>query len=130
MIVTQGTGGDDLWRAIGEKRGAEGGGGGAGRGGCARRRSRTASGSGRGGAVGGGGERRGNDVDVVGGVQEEVSGLGSYHLVSHLKTDYAVLGEPSGNMLALGHRGRVEVQVTVRGRSVHASVPNSGLNPL
>src|SRR5205823_1511319 len=46
------------------------------------------------------------------------------------KTDYAVLGEPSGNMLALGHRGRVEVQVTVRGRSVHASVPNSGINPL
>ena len=48
-----------------------------------------------------------NDIYVVGVVQEEVSGLGSYHLASHLKTDYAVLGEPSANMLALGHRGRV-----------------------
>src|SRR5438876_2916794 len=52
-----------------------------------------------------------NDVYVVGVVQEEVSGLGSYHLVSHLKPDYAVLGEPSGNMLALGRRARVAVQV-------------------
>ncbi|MFL5732500.1 MAG: M20 family metallopeptidase [Chloroflexia bacterium] len=71
-----------------------------------------------------------NDVYVVGVLQEEVSGLGSYHLVSHLKTDYAVLGEPSANMLALGHRGRVEVQVTITGKSVHASVPGSGANPL
>jgi acetylornithine deacetylase/succinyl-diaminopimelate desuccinylase-like protein len=33
-------------------------------------------------------------------------------------------------MLALGHRGRVEVQVTITGKSVHASVPGSGVNPL
>jgi succinyl-diaminopimelate desuccinylase len=73
---------------------------------------------------------RPNDIYVVGVVQEEVSGLGSYYLAAQLKTDYAVLGEPSANMLALGHRGRVEVQVTITGKSVHASVPESGTNPL
>src|SRR5204863_8892910 len=71
-----------------------------------------------------------NDVFIVGVVQEEVSGLGSYVLAQHLKTDYAVLGEPSGNMLALGHRGRVEVQVAIVGKSCHASVPKNGVNPL
>ena len=71
-----------------------------------------------------------NDVYVVGVVQEEVGGLGSSVLAGHLKTDYAVIGEPSGNVLALGHRGRVEVLVTITGKSVHASVPDSGVNPL
>jgi succinyl-diaminopimelate desuccinylase len=71
-----------------------------------------------------------NDVYVVGVVQEEIGGLGSALLARHLKTDYAVIGEPSGNVLALGHRGRVEVLVTITGKSVHASVPQSGINPL
>lgn len=71
-----------------------------------------------------------NDVYVTGVVQEEVGGLGSSMLAGHLRTDYAVVGEPSGNALALGHRGRVEMLVTVTGKSVHASVPESGINPL
>lgn len=71
-----------------------------------------------------------NDVYVVGVVQEEVGGLGSAELAEHLATDYVVIGEPSGNCLALGHRGRTEIWVTVRGKSVHASLPNSGINPL
>ncbi len=71
-----------------------------------------------------------NDVYVVGVVQEEVGGLGSSMLMDHLKTDYAVIGEPSANVLALGHRGRVEVLVTIAGKSVHASVPEIGVNPL
>jgi putative selenium metabolism hydrolase len=71
-----------------------------------------------------------NDVYVVGVVQEEVGGLGSSVLMDHLKTDYAVIGEPSANVLALGHRGRVEVLVTISGKSVHASVPDIGVNPL
>src|SRR5262249_31148212 len=50
-----------------------------------------------------------NDVYVVGVVQEEVGGLGSSNLVQHLKTDYGIIGEPSGNTLALGHRGRTEM---------------------
>jgi succinyl-diaminopimelate desuccinylase len=73
---------------------------------------------------------RPNDVYVAGVVQEELGGLGSSVLAGHLKADYCVIGEPSNNELALGHRGRTEIMVTVTGKSVHASVPDTGVNPL
>lgn len=71
-----------------------------------------------------------NDVYVVGVVQEEVGGAGSAVLAENLPIDYVVIGEPSYNKVALGHRGRIEVVVTITGKSVHASVPNTGINPL
>ena len=39
------------------------------------------------------------------------------------------MGEPSRNELRLGHRGRIELQVTFHGRSAHASVPDLAVNP-
>ncbi len=71
-----------------------------------------------------------NDIYVAGVVLEEVGGLGSAVLGDHFPVDYIVVGEPSENRLALGHRGRFEVHVTITGKSVHASVPNTGINPL
>lgn len=69
------------------------------------------------------------DVYVVTPVMEEVGGIGSSYLATHLQTDLAVVGEPSRNTLRLGHRGRVELWVRVQGRSIHASVPHKGVNP-
>lgn len=69
------------------------------------------------------------DLYVVGAVMEEHGGIGSFHLTTHLKTDFAVVGEPSRNILRRGHRGRVELQVIFHGQSVHASVPHLGFNP-
>jgi putative selenium metabolism hydrolase len=71
-----------------------------------------------------------NDVYVVGVVLEEVGGAGSSVLAENLQVDYVVIGEPSYNRIALGHRGRIEIVVTITGKSVHASVPNTGNNPL
>jgi len=71
-----------------------------------------------------------NDVYVACVVQEEVSGLGSGEMSEYFTPDYVVIGEPSNNALALGHRGRTEVWVTITGKSVHASVPQQGVNPL
>lgn len=71
-----------------------------------------------------------NDVYVSGVVQEEIGGHGAANLAEQLKTDYVIVGEPSANALALGHRGRFEIHVVVQGKSVHASVPASGINPL
>lgn len=71
-----------------------------------------------------------NDCYVSGVVQEEVGGLGARELVKHVPTDYCILGEPTANRLIRAHRGRVEVVVTFEGRSVHASVPAQGVNPL
>lgn len=62
-------------------------------------------------------------------VLEERGGWGTAHLVKHIKSDYAVLGQASRNELRGGHRGRMELIVTFRGRSAHASVPARGANP-
>lgn len=70
------------------------------------------------------------EVWVTAVVQEEIGGLGARHLISHLGTDLVVVGEPSSNELRRGHRGRVELEVRLGGRSAHASMPSAGRNPL
>ncbi|NOR84389.1 MAG: M20/M25/M40 family metallo-hydrolase [Ardenticatenales bacterium] len=69
------------------------------------------------------------DLYVAAVVQEEVGGLGTSKLVQTIRPDCAVVGEASSNQLARGHRGRVGLVAQVRGRSVHASVPDQGVNP-
>jgi succinyl-diaminopimelate desuccinylase len=69
------------------------------------------------------------DLCVACVVMEEVGGLGTQALLSHLKPSLAVVGEPSNGGLMRGHRGRVELAARVAGRSVHGSVPEQGINP-
>ena len=69
------------------------------------------------------------DIYVVGVVLEEVGGFGTRVLCEDMPTDYAVLSEATNNQLRRGHRGRVGVQVTFTGLSVHASAPERGHNP-
>lgn len=73
------------------------------------------------------------ELCVVGVVQEEpCEGLAMQVLVEEegLRPDFVVLGEPTGLQIKRGHRGRVEMKVTVRGRSCHASVPSQGRNAI
>lgn len=70
------------------------------------------------------------DVYVTCTVQEEVGGLGARHLITHFSAPLVVVGEASNNQLRRGHRGRVELVLHVVGKSVHASVPAHGVNPL
>jgi len=70
------------------------------------------------------------DVFVTSVVQEEIGGVGTRHLLTHLAPDFVVVGEPSQNNLRRGHRGRLELVVHIEGRSVHASAPSRGVNPL
>ena len=69
------------------------------------------------------------DLVVASVVWEEMSGLGTSALTKYLKPGVAVVGEASDNQLMRGHRGRVELVVRVVGRSVHASMPDLGVNP-
>ncbi len=69
------------------------------------------------------------DVYVSAVVQEEIGGLGARHLADALPPMRVVIGEASGNQLRRGHRGRVEMQARFEGRSVHASMPDLGVNP-
>ncbi|WP_374688893.1 M20 family metallopeptidase [Promineifilum sp.] len=77
------------------------------------------------------GERPQRDVVFCGVVQEEIGGAGALYWVEHLDypVELVVLGEPSGNILALGHRGIVEFWLTFHGRSGHASAPERAVNP-
>jgi succinyl-diaminopimelate desuccinylase len=76
------------------------------------------------------GRRPPGDLYVTAVVQEEVGGLGAAHLARELRTDLVIVGEPSGNALRRGHRGRAEIEVCFIGRSAHASVPHLAVNPL
>lgn len=71
------------------------------------------------------------DVVFSGVVQEEIGGTGAEYWVQHLNYPVAlvVLGEPSNNKLSLGHRGIIQMWVTFHGRSMHASMPETGDNP-
>jgi putative selenium metabolism hydrolase len=69
------------------------------------------------------------DLYVSAVVQEEVGGLGARHLARTLPIDRVVVGEASHNHLRRGHRGRVELHARWNGRSVHASMPDLGINP-
>jgi succinyl-diaminopimelate desuccinylase len=75
------------------------------------------------------GMRPPGDLYVAAVVQEEVGGLGTQKLVHDVRTDLALIGEATSNHLARGHRGRVEIVMRVQGKSVHASVPDQGVNP-
>ena len=76
-------------------------------------------------------QRPQRDVVFCGVTQEEVGGAGAIYWAEHLDypVELIVLGEPSGNTLALGHRGILELWLTFHGRSVHASAPERGQNP-
>ena len=75
------------------------------------------------------------DIIVTGVVQEEPAEcVGMAHLCDvtfvqrGIKVDFMVSGEPSGLRLMLGHRGRVELEVTTVGRTSHGSAPWLGIN--
>ncbi len=75
------------------------------------------------------------DILVTGVVQEEPAEcLGMAHLCDvtlaqrGIKVDSVVLGEPTDLKLVLGHKGRVELEVTAIGRTSHGSAPWRGVN--
>jgi putative selenium metabolism hydrolase len=75
------------------------------------------------------------DVLFTAVVMEELSfGIGMRNLLdSTLKgswPDFIVLGEATDLNIALGHRGRIELELIARGKSCHASTPWKGENAL
>jgi putative selenium metabolism hydrolase len=73
------------------------------------------------------------ELVLAGVVQEEpCEGLGVRVLIEEegLRPDFVVLGEATGLQLSRGQRGRMEIKVTARGRSCHASAPERGENAI
>lgn len=77
--------------------------------------------------------RRGTLV-LVAAAEEEVGGqLGTRWLAGagHLSpADFIVVGEQTHNRVALAHKGVLRASVTTRGRSVHATNPDRGINAI
>jgi len=73
------------------------------------------------------------DIVVACVVQEEpCEGLGSRVLIEEegIRPDWVVLGEPTGLDVCRGQRGRLEMHVTIYGRSAHAASPRLGENAI
>ena len=72
-------------------------------------------------------------VYMVGSVQEEdCDGLAWLYILKEdgIRPDCVVITEPSRLGIYRGHRGRMEIEVHLRGKSCHASAPERGDNPI
>ncbi len=66
-------------------------------------------------------------------VQEEpCEGLAWEYLIERegVRPDFVILAEPSSDMIALGQKGRMEIKISVQGKTAHASTPERGLNAI
>jgi len=72
------------------------------------------------------------DVWVVHTVYEERGGLGMHRLLSsgELRPDAVLIGESTHGDICVGHRGRAEVEILLKGRAGHASAPDAAQNAL
>lgn len=63
--------------------------------------------------------------------EEMARGEGIKHLLSNgLSADYAVSGEATNLNVYVGHRGKFEVKVSVKGRTAHGGYPQGGVNAI
>lgn len=64
-------------------------------------------------------------------VDEEMESIGAERLVRcGFQADGAVVGEPTGNRLALGHKGLEWLEVDFFGRAAHGGTPERGINAI
>ncbi|MCM2270651.1 MAG: M20/M25/M40 family metallo-hydrolase [Thermoanaerobaculia bacterium] len=62
-------------------------------------------------------------------VDEEMESIGAERLIARgLRADGAVVGEPTSNRLALGHKGLEWLEVEFVGRAAHGGTPEAGVN--
>lgn len=62
-------------------------------------------------------------------IDEEMESLGAEQLVeTSFRADGAVVGEPTQNRIALGHKGLEWLEVHFQGRSAHGGTPEKGVN--
>lgn len=76
--------------------------------------------------------RLGGDVVFAGVIDEEAAkSTGSRYIALHgPKTDYAIVGEPTGLCPIVAHKGIDYFEIRFRGRAAHSSQPERGVNAL
>ena len=64
-------------------------------------------------------------------IDEELESLGAEALIrSGLRADGAIIGEPSGNRVAIGHKGLEWLEASFFGKAVHGSVREEGVDAI
>jgi acetylornithine deacetylase/succinyl-diaminopimelate desuccinylase len=64
-------------------------------------------------------------------VDEEMESLGAEHLIaSGFTADGAVVGEPTGNRVCVGHKGLEWLEIVFHGRAAHGGTPQAGVNAI
>jgi acetylornithine deacetylase/succinyl-diaminopimelate desuccinylase family protein len=64
-------------------------------------------------------------------IDEEMESLGAEALIrSGFKADAAIVGEPTDNRIAIGHKGLEWLAVEFTGRAAHGSTPEAGINAI
>lgn len=61
---------------------------------------------------------------------EEIGGLGTKVLLSEIRPSVCIVGEPTQLRLVIAHKGVEWIEITVHGRSAHASCPQAGVNSI
>ncbi len=76
--------------------------------------------------------RPAGDVYVVHTVLEEWGSWGMAQVMEQLadRVSAVVLGESTAGDICIGHRGRIELMITIHGKSAHASAPGLACNPV
>jgi len=82
------------------------------------------------GITGSGGLEAGR-VTLAAVIDEEMESLGAEALIrSGFKADGCVIGEPTGNRIAIGHKGLEWLEVTFAGRAAHGGTPEAGVSAI
>jgi acetylornithine deacetylase/succinyl-diaminopimelate desuccinylase-like protein len=66
----------------------------------------------------------------VGTVDEEGVCTGAFEFTKKYNGDLCIVGEPSGEKIILGARGRYVLDIRVRGKAAHGAKPDLGTNPI
>ena len=73
----------------------------------------------------------GGDLYFTAVVGEETGGTGTRSLIqSGFRPDYAVVGEPTGLDLVISHKGVLQLEIKIRGKAAHASMPEHGVSAI
>ncbi len=82
-------------------------------------------------SIGEGGGLAAGRVTLAAVVDEEMESLGAEALIaSGFRADGAIVGEPTENRVAVGHKGLEWLEATFTGRAAHGSTPEAGLNAI
>jgi len=64
-------------------------------------------------------------------IDEEMESLGAESLIlSGFKADAGIIGEPTSNKIAIGHKGLEWLNVEFEGRAAHGGTPEAGINAI